>query len=86
MSGVISGQVVDASGAPVSGASVAVTSSRVPVSDIAALTDAGGQFRRSGLAAGDYSLEVHKTGLPPKTMQVTVAEGQQVNVEVQLDG
>jgi hypothetical protein len=86
MSGVISGQVVDANGAPVSGASVAVISSRVRVSYIAAPTDAGGKFRRSGLATGDYALEVHKTGLPSRTLHVRVVEGQQVNVEVQLDG
>jgi hypothetical protein len=84
MSGVISGRVVDASGAPVAGASVAVTSSTVPVSEIAALTDAAGQFRRGELAPGDYTLEVRKTGLPPSALPVTVADGEQVNMEVRL--
>jgi hypothetical protein len=84
MNGVISGRVIDASGAPVSAASVAVTSSSVPVSDIAALTDDSGQFRRSGLEPGSYTLEARKTGLPPTSVQVEVADGEQVNLEVRL--
>jgi hypothetical protein len=84
MNGVISGRVVDASGAPVPGARVALSSSSAPVSDIAALTDAGGNFRRGGLAPGAYTLQVHKTGQPPRTVPVDVADGQQVNLEVRL--
>jgi hypothetical protein len=54
------------------------------VSDIAALSDASGQFRRSGLEPGAYTLEVRKPGLPPSSVQVDVADGQTVNLEVRL--
>jgi hypothetical protein len=84
MSGSISGRVTDTNGAPVAGATVAVTASDLPVSDIAALTDAGGQFRRGGLAAGSYTLEVRKSGQGARTVPVQVAEGEQVHLEVKL--
>jgi len=86
MNGEISGRVVDASGTPVSGATVVVSKSNEPVSDIAALTDAGGSFRRGGLAPGSYTLEVRKTGQPAQEVPVEVADGQQVNLEVKLGG
>jgi hypothetical protein len=84
MNGAISGRVTDAGGAPVPGATVALTSSDVAVSDIAALTDSGGNFRRSGLAAGSYTLEVRKSGQPARSIPVAVAEGEQVHLDVRL--
>jgi hypothetical protein len=83
MSGMISGRVVDASGAPVPGAAVTVTGN-TPTSDIAALTDAGGNFRRGGLEPGSYRVDVRKTGQPPGSVQVDVVEGETVTLEVNL--
>jgi len=83
MNCVISGRVVDAIGDPVPGAMVALTGS-APSSEIAALTDAGGNFRRSGLEPDSYTLEVRKTGQSPRSVPVEVADGQQVNLEVRL--
>jgi hypothetical protein len=56
----------------------------VPVSDIAGLTDANGQFRRGRLEAGSYTVEVHATGLPSRVTPIELAEGQQINVEIRL--
>jgi hypothetical protein len=86
MTGVISGRVVDAAGKPVPGATVAVVASSVPASDIAAMTDAGGNFRRGGLDPGSYTIEVRKSGLPAEMIPVEVADGQQINLEVRLGG
>lgn len=84
MNGVISGRVVDETGALVSGAIVAITSGPGPVSDIASLTDAEGRFRRGGLAPGSYTLAVHKAGHAPHIVNVDLAAGQSPNVEIRL--
>ena len=85
MSGVITGRVIDAAGAPIAGATVAVTSNAQPVSDIASLTDADGRFRRGGLAPGRYTLDVRKAGRATRSIDVDVADAQQTNLEVRLD-
>jgi hypothetical protein len=85
MSGFISGRVVDASGAPVPGAVITLSGTDgVLIDDVAGLTDAGGLFRRGGLAPGSYQVNVRKTGQPSRSVQFVVSEGEQVNVEVQL--
>ncbi len=83
--GSVSGRVVDATGAPVSGASVAVSASPQPVSDIAAITGADGSFRLGGLAPGTYTLTAHSTGHAPGEADVVVLPGQQANLEIRLD-
>jgi protocatechuate 3,4-dioxygenase beta subunit len=84
MNGVIVGRVVDATGAPVAGARVMLTSGAQPVSDLASLTDAQGRFRRSGLTPGSYEVAVHKTGHAPAQVSVAVGDGQEADVEVRL--
>ena len=42
------------------------------------------ELRRSGLEPGSYTLEVHKTDQPSRAIQVDVADGQQVNLEIRL--
>ncbi len=61
----IAGSVVDSrSGNPLGGAVVHIRGT-----DIAAVTDASGQFRLSGVAAGAYTLSVSRTGFGPRNFR-----------------
>lgn len=84
MNGSIAGRIIDAAGAPVSGASVTVADSPQPVSDIAALTSADGRFRLGRLPPGPYKIAVHTAGRAAATADVLVAAGQQANVEIRV--
>jgi hypothetical protein len=59
---VLRGQVRGADGAPVPGARVSITSSPVPVPEIAAVTDPEGRFELAAPAAGEYALSAHAEG------------------------
>jgi carboxypeptidase family protein/TonB-dependent receptor-like protein len=61
-SGSITGQVVDAQGAPVPGATVTVTSPQGPKTLV---SDANGRFFAPYLAPGRYSVKVELTGFSP---------------------
>jgi hypothetical protein len=76
MSGIISGRVVDAAGAPVQGATVAITAGPGPVSDIASRTDANGHFEIGNLEPGTYSLDVRLAGQASLSVKVEVVDGQ----------
>jgi hypothetical protein len=84
MSSVIAGRVLDATGSPLVGATVALGSSSVPVSDIAARTGADGQFRRGGLDPGTYTVEVSHPDYPLHREPVEVADGQVLTLEIRL--
>jgi hypothetical protein len=81
--GVVSGRVLDAAGAPVGGAAVAVVSSDGPHRDIAALTAEDGSFRLGGLPTGNVVLEARKSGTSGSA-QVEVPEGGSVPVEIRI--
>jgi len=83
--GSIAGRVVDNAGAPVAGVSVAIGGSSPMHSDIAALTNGEGRFRLSGLAPGSYTVAANQ-GTAQGVAQVTVAPGQQAEVEIGLNG
>jgi hypothetical protein len=84
--GSIAGHVVDKMGGAVAGVSVAISASTQPHSDIAALTNADGYFRFSGLLPGQYTLTAFGTGNVSGTAEVVVSAGQESAVEVRLDG
>ena len=83
--GSISGRVVEANDIPVAGATVAISESPQPHSDIAALTGADGRFRLGSLAPGPYILVAHSTVHAPGGASVVVVAGQQSDVEIRLD-
>jgi len=60
-SGSLSGQIIDASGAAVSGAAVVLKDQRGTVVS-QTITDSNGEYSFSGLAAGNYRAEVSDTG------------------------
>lgn len=84
-SGSIAGRVLDATGAPVSGATVAVTGGLQPFRDIAAVTSGDGSFRLGAIQPGQYQLGIHARG-KAGTAAVVVMAGAQSDVEIQLDG
>lgn len=81
--GVIAGRVLAASGAPVAGATVAITGGSQPYRDVAAVSGADGRFRLGGLQAGDYRIEARAPGATGSA-SVTVAEGTSASVEIRL--
>jgi hypothetical protein len=82
--GAVTGQVTDATGAPVAGATIAVgAGGQHP--DIAALTNAEGSFRLGGLAPGPVTLGVHSGGRPAQSVGVIVREGEETQVDIRLD-
>ena len=84
--GSIQGRVVDAAGMPVSGVSVAIQESPHQHQDLAALSNAEGNFRFSGLEPGPYSLAAHRAGQTFGEVHVNVTSGQQVEIEIRING
>ncbi|HEU4455515.1 MAG TPA: carboxypeptidase-like regulatory domain-containing protein [Longimicrobium sp.] len=56
---VVRGEVRGPDGRPVAGARVVITSSPVPVPEIAAVTDAAGRFALGAPAPGEYAFTAH---------------------------
>jgi protocatechuate 3,4-dioxygenase beta subunit len=83
--GSIAGRVVDAAGAPVAGAPVAVAAGPQPHSDIAALSGADGRFRLSSLVPGHYRIAAHSESHGSKETDVDVTAGQQALTEIRFD-
>ena len=79
----VSGRVVDRTGEPVPGATVAVVSSDEPHPDIAVLTTPEGAFRLSGLS-GQVVLEARKSGVSG-TAALDLGDDT-VQVEIRLGG
>ena len=82
--GSIAGRVLDATGAPVAGASVMFTNSPGPQNDIAAVTGASGSFKFSRLVPGAYKILVQGAAHGPGELDAEVAPGETVNVELRL--
>lgn len=82
-SGSIHGQVLDASGRAVAGASVTATNTTSGVVT-GTTTGSQGQFQLNGLAAGRYLLAVTKIGFTTFTKQAVVQSGRQATVQAQL--
>jgi len=80
--GTVVGTVLDATGRPVSGASVAVVASAAQHPDIAALSAADGTFRLGRLPSGPAVLEAR---LGPAVARVCVDVDPQEPVSVQLE-
>jgi hypothetical protein len=73
--GQIEGRVGGADGSPIVDAVVMITGDSPGHSDIAALTDAQGRYRFSGLAAGRYTLLVNAAGHRPHSGEVNLQGG-----------
>ena len=76
--GVITGRVTDQTGAPVIGATVAVTELNRSTT-----ADSAGRFRFGGIPAGIFTVSARHLGLAPAAMRVTVSSSP-VNVELTL--
>lgn len=81
--GRLAGVVRDSSGAAVPGAAVTVTNDRTRAAQ-STVSRPDGTFSVSGLAAGDYTVEVQLRGFGPSKQQVKVAQGAPVQVEFTL--
>jgi outer membrane receptor for ferrienterochelin and colicins len=79
--GRITGTVVDTQGAPVSGAQVSISGTR-----LGTLTNASGQFVITGVPAGAHQLRVQFTGYGTALQPVTVQAGEAASVRVTLEG
>jgi hypothetical protein len=79
--GSIAGTVVDATGAAVAGATVAVVSGSQPFPDIAAITGADGSFRLSGMVPGAYGIAARHGGAEG-TAEVEATADEAANVEI----
>ena len=76
--GGISGRVIDRSGAPVAGATVAIAEL-----NLSTTSDSGGRFRFGGIPAGTFTISARHIGLPPAATRISVA-GSPVTVELVL--
>jgi hypothetical protein len=65
---------------------VAVSTSSVPTSDIAALTNIEGRFRLGNLAPGSYTVTALAPGQPPVDARVSVCDRQQSDVVFCVEG
>lgn len=82
--GVISGSVLDATGAAVSGARVTLTTYDQPAIAVT-VTGADGGFRFSGLQSGAYAVEIAASGFARyKSTSLTVAVGRETRLEAML--
>lgn len=84
--GAIEGQVTDAAGQPLAGASVYIVAAPVATPDIALLTGADGGFRLSAPAAGTYRIGVAAPGYGNHEVEVAVAGGGAPPVRVRMAG
>jgi Carboxypeptidase regulatory-like domain/TonB dependent receptor len=82
-SAVLSGDVIDPSGAAVMGAEVAAQSKATSVLH-SAITNGTGLFVLNGLAPGDYEVRVVSKGFGPTIVQVRLEVGQQQELKVHL--
>lgn len=84
VTGQIRGQVVDADGLPIPGATVTVSGPNF-LGGATATSDAEGDFRFPVLPAGEYTVEVRKDGfLPYRATNLLVVTGGMVTLEVPM--
>jgi outer membrane receptor for ferrienterochelin and colicins len=80
--GIVSGSIRAVDGSPVAGARIeAATGGRVAGT---ATSDAAGNYRISGLAAGQYVLTITGTGFEPRQVDVALAAGQTATVNTTI--
>jgi outer membrane receptor for ferrienterochelin and colicins len=80
--GIVSGSIRAVNGSPIAGARIeAATAGRVAGT---ATSDAAGNYRISGLAAGQYVLTITGTGFEPRQVDVTLAAGQTATVNTTI--
>jgi len=77
--GVISGRVVDSSGAVLAGAQI-----DLQPGGSTAITNGQGEFNFSNVASGEYTLTVHYVGFAPFSQKLTVAAGQGTHLDAKL--
>jgi Carboxypeptidase regulatory-like domain len=83
----IRGTVVDPSGAPVEWASVWLAAGPRPTPDIAALTDAGGEFTLTASSPGTYRIGCRAEGYDPVEVEVHVgSEDVEMTIAVRAAG
>jgi len=81
--GVIAGEVTDRQGAPLAGATVAITNTKTQ--ELTTLkTDANGEYRAERLEPGGYQVVISAAGLIAKTQKVHVKERHTTKVDAHL--
>jgi hypothetical protein len=80
----IYGKVTDPQGKPVPQAAVLFTGDSPTHPDIAALTNATGDYRYTNLAPGLYTLMVNAEGFPTQTQQIQVNSGEDAQLDFHL--
>ncbi len=80
----LQGDVTDTTGAVVGAAQVEIVQIDTGVKRTQT-TDAGGNFRFSSLAPGDYRVQVQAGGLGPKELTVTLTTAETRNLSIQLN-
>lgn len=81
----LEGRVRDARGGAIAGAIVSVSTGggrRIAASETSSL----GQYRTGGIAPGTYRVIVRRISYRPDTSQVTLTEGQDVTLDITLEG
>lgn len=84
MPSVISGVVRGPDGRPIANARVYFTSGPVPLPEIAAITDAKGEFSLTAPAPGDYVIEGTADEFKPRSSKVKVKGSAPVRLELPL--
>ncbi len=83
--GAIAGRVETGPGSPVAGATVRLRGGRYPFQNMAAQTDAAGEFAFQNVLAGDVSISaLSLNGLGGRTTVTIVAEGEERSVLIRL--
>ncbi|HEY9623757.1 MAG TPA: carboxypeptidase-like regulatory domain-containing protein [Crinalium sp.] len=81
----IYGRVTDPQGNPIPQATVLFTGSSPTHTDIAARTNATGEYRYTNLTPGLYTLMVNAEGFPTQTQQIQVNSGEDAQLDFHLD-
>lgn len=74
----------NASTSPIPGAKLTLVNRDLPAQSIKITTDEAGNFVFTGLPAATYLLTVEATGLPTVTREIRLADGANLNVEIEL--
>lgn len=82
--GTLIGRVTDAQGQPVVDAAAIIAGSSPSHKDIAALTNAEGEFTYYGLISGIYTIIINAEGYTPKSEQVRIETGRVERVTFRL--
>jgi iron complex outermembrane receptor protein len=82
--GLITGRIVDSSGAPVNGAKVLVHQSNRKT-EYSTTTSNSGEYSAAGLSAGNYQVIVDKPGFTEVKKEVTLSPGQTVDLPISLE-